>query len=199
MKFCLLPVIALLSLAAGAGTARAGIIFADNFDDGVVSDWTVSSNYAGVSEVAVRSDISVSSDYSLWVSLFAPPGGSDLWTRANHEFRAGTSGDFTLSLSAMSSPCQGCQISYDVLVDGTSVANTVAPSGFDTLSLTLGGLSAGSHELSLGVHTTNASSGRFSATFDSVVISDGLPDAPEPAAFLLALGGVVGLYLRRRF
>ena len=80
-------------------------------------------------------------------------------------------------------------MSYDVLVDGGSLTRTFAPTAFEARSFTLTGLAAGTHTLTLGMHTTNASSGRFNASFDDVRISTTAP-IPEPGTWALMLGGL---------
>ena len=177
-------------LAATTSAASAAtIVFSDDFDDGDVSDWVKSTNYGGSSVVTVRSDSFVSSGFALYTYLDAPPGGTNLVVRASHDFFAPVAGDYLLELSARSSPCSGCTMSYDVLVDGGSLARTFAPTAFEARSFTLTGLAAGTHTLTLGMHTTNASSGRFNASFDDVRISTTAP-IPEPGTWALMLGGL---------
>ena len=175
--------------ATTSGASAATTVFSDNFDDGDVSDWVKSTNYGGSSVVTVRGDSFVSPGFALYTYLDAPPGGGSLVVRASHDFFAPVAGDYLLELSARSSPCSGCTMSYDVLVDGGSLTRTFAPSAFEARSFTLTGLAAGTHTLTLGMHTTNASSGRFNASFDDVVISTTAP-IPEPGAWALMLGGL---------
>ncbi len=188
------------ALAAGtSGASAATVVFADSFDDADVSDWTKSTNYGGTSNVTVWSDALVSPGFALYTYLDAPPGGVNLMVQASHAFVAPVAGDYLLELSARSSPCSGCTISYDVIVDGNRLTRTFAPTSFESRSFTLAGLTSGSHTLSLGVHTTNASSGRFNASFDDVVISTTAP-IPEPGTWALMLGGLglVAMAGRRR-
>lgn len=187
-----------LTLAAPVASA-ATTVFSDNFDDGDVSDWTLTTNYAGTTFLGVRDDAFVSPGFALYTYLQAPPGGIQLVVRGSRTFEAPVAGDYVLDLFARSSPCGGCTISYDVLVNGVSLDRKFAPDAFEARSFALTGLAAGEHTLTLGIHTTNASSGRFSASFDDVVISTTAP-IPEPGTWALMAGGL-GLVLaagRRR-
>ncbi len=163
------------------------VIFSDNFDDGDISDWTKSTNYGSTSAIEASSNFVVSG-LSLNTFLIAPPGGTNLVVRAEHDFFAPVTGTYTIDMDASSAICGGCTISYDVLVDNVlQVRKNITV--FENRSFNIG-LSAGTHTLSLGMHTTNASSGQFNAFFDNVVIltEENVPSAvPEPSSFLLLL------------
>jgi hypothetical protein len=186
-----LVVLSLLSPAAIAAT----VVFSDSFDDGDVSDWVKSTNHAGPSQVDVRSDLFVSPGFALWTYLDAPPGGSNLTTTGTHEFVAPVSGNYELTLSAISTSCVGCTVSYEVFVDGIRLDRKSAPTSFESRLFSLPGLAAGSHTLGLGIHTDVAIAGRFNASFDDVVIST-TALVPEPAAYVtMCIGLVVVFFL----
>ncbi len=196
----LATVFVFLAALSSWSAVRAGVIFSDNFDDGDVSDWTKATNFAGSTTVTVDSVEFVSPGYSLITYLDVPPlSGTNLYVRASHDFVAPTAGNYTLDLWARSAPCQGCVISYDVLVDGTLLDRRQIFT-FESRSFALNGLSAGTHVLSLGMFTTAAFLGRFRAFFDNVTISTAGPLAvPEPAsALLFGAGAFVLLGAARR-
>jgi hypothetical protein len=162
----------LLAIGSGSSTrATAAILFADSFDDGDIGDWSRTSNHGGASGIAIRTDLVVSPGGALTAFLEAPPGGSSLFSRASHGFSAAVTGDFTLTLAALSAPCLGCTISYDVIVDGVLLDRRAAPLAYEARRYDLVGLAAGSHTLTLGMFTDVAFAGRFTASFDDVVIA----------------------------
>jgi hypothetical protein len=187
---------AALSAAALSAPAQAStIVFSDNFDDGDVSDWTFSTNYAaGVAGTDL--------DGVMGPYIDAPPGGNDLYARRSITLDL-LAGDYTLDLDAYAVVCSGCTISYDVIFDGESLTRAAGTNAFEGRSFNLGALSAGSYTLTLGMHTTNASSGHFLAKFDNVVLrGDNLVGGgvPEPATWGLMILGFAGAgaAIRRR-
>ena len=194
-------VLGLLASMACVPAHALTTVFSDSFDDGDVSDW-VGSSSANITSpvVTVRTD-SVSGPGALWTFFDAPSGGAGagfVW--ASHSFVAPVTADYTLDLWARSSPCSGCTMFFDVLVDGHSYTrDDSAQNAFVQRSFNLGGLTAGAHTVTLGMYTSEAFGGRFNASFDDVRISTMAP-VPEPAAAWLLLGGLaaVGAGVRRR-
>lgn len=191
---------ALVAMPAQALVEIGTTVFSDSFDDGDVADWAVSSSSNIVLPVVeVRTDSVVSGPGALWTYFDAPTGGTGAGVvRAAHSFMAPVAADYTLDLWARSSPCSGCTMRFDVLVDGQILSRDgSAPGAFVQRSFSLAGLAAGQHQLTLGMYTDAASSGRFQASFDEVRIST-LAPVPEPAAVWLMLAGMLGLMAGRR-
>lgn len=182
---------------AAAMPLRAAVIFSDDFEDGNVSDWTVSSSAGVITPVVtVRSDSVHAGSYALYTYFDAPTGGTGAnFVRATHSFTAPTAGNYMLDLWARSSPCSGCTMFFDVLVDGVLLAHDgTSPSAFKSVGLSLPGLTASAHTLTLGMYTDAAFSGRFNASFDDVVITS----IPEPATVALLGAGLLVLGFARR-
>ncbi|MBX3486182.1 PEPxxWA-CTERM sorting domain-containing protein [Phenylobacterium sp.] len=184
---------ALSAAALGAQAQAATVVFSDDFDAGVGPEWVFTTNYGGTAGIDAGG--------ILGPYINAPPGGGDLTARATRTLTL-LAGDYTLDLDAWALVCQGCTISYDVLFDGVSLTRTAGTNTFQSRSFDLGALSAGTHTITLGMHTTNASSGHFLAKFDNVVLTgDNLvAGVPEPATWGLMILGFAGAgaALRRR-
>jgi PEP-CTERM motif len=180
-------------------SSMANVIFLDNFDDGDVSDWTVSSLYPGTPMAMVRTDSFVSPSYALYTNFVTPTSSTDYDFQANHVFTAPTAGNYILTLWARSSTCAACIVSYEIRVDGVSLTRTFA-NDFEFRSFALNSLTAGAHTLSLGGYTTNSSRGIRSASFDDVMIESAAEanTTPEPASFGLLLAGLGLLGIARR-
>lgn len=176
-------------LAMMGGSAQAStLVFADDFNDGDFSDWTFSTNYgAGTSGLDPASG-------RLGPYINAPPGGLELTARASRSL-ALLAGDYTLDLDALSVPCGGCVLSYDVLFDGVLLARTASLGVLQHRQFDLGSLTSGAHTLTLGMHTTYAQAGHFLAQFDNVALTADLSSvspAPEPGAWALMILGFGG-------
>jgi hypothetical protein len=184
---------ALAAAAIGTQAQAATVVFADDFNDNDVSDWSFVSNHsvAGVDTGGI-----------LGPYIDAPPGGSDLTARGTRTLTL-LAGDYTLDLDAFAIVCQGCIVSYDVLFDGALLTRTAGANVFQARSFNLGALAAGSHSITLGMHTTNASSGHFLAKFDNVVltgdnlVTGGIPEPSAWALMILGFGGA-GAAIRRK-
>jgi hypothetical protein len=198
-------------LAIGSG-ADATTVFQDDFNDHSVAGWTLTNNYdfaanAAYLGIAASNATAVRDADNAYLETFlnlpqSTPTQNELFVRATHTVTIGTAGDYTLSFTANSAPCQGCIISYDALFDGVLLTRASTYPAFVLRSLALTGVTAGAHTLTLGMHTTGASSGLFIARFDDVAIDSVQPLAtvPEPAAWSLLIAGfaLTGAALRRR-
>ena len=183
---------ALLAIVIGflatAPANGATVVFADTFEDGSVSDWIKSTNFAGTSAITASAKAH-SGAFGLETYLeVPPPSGTNLFVRASHGFVAPVTATYPLDLWARSTICSGCVISYDVILDGASLART-SVSTYQQRSFILNGLSAGAHTLTLGMFTTVAHTGHFFAAFDDVSIST-VVAVPEPAGYLMLLAGL---------
>jgi len=190
---------------------KAAVIFSDNFQDGNVDGWTLSSSHPGLNvgiEASLLgggpsgSDILDGTDQSLRTYLIAPPGAGNTgaFTRATTDFNISNAGDYTLDLEARSRNCSSCDIYYEIFVDGFALwdHNSVGAApvlSFEQKSFDLSSLSLGTHTLTLGMYTTASYSGNFQAFFDDVVIHN---NVPEPSILALMVFGILGLSLSRR-
>jgi hypothetical protein len=181
------------------------IVFSDNFDDGDVSDWVKTDNSGGSvnSFVTTTTALPSGSGLAMLVGFNAPPGGSNVEVRATNTFNAPVAGDYDLDMLASNRVCSGCVMSYDVLLNGSSLGRFQAASNTNVFAhhIDLNGLTAGTHTITLGFHTTGASSGGFTATFDNVEISTHESVVPVPGALvggLTAIGALAAMAGRRR-
>jgi hypothetical protein len=191
-KSYLVSLLATVVIGLSSLSVHSATIFEDNFDDGDVSDWSIVTNFPGVSSVTVRSDSFVSPSFALWTYFDAPPGGTNLFVTAEHTFSAPTAGSYSIALDARSTACDICTISYEVYLDGGLLGSNSAPDAFESFLATPVLLTSGTHTIGLGVRSNFASSGRFNASFDNVVISSIAP-VPEPEAYALMLAGLATL------
>lgn len=192
-------------LAVAAPLANAEILFFDDFEDGDISNWSVILDGSGP-DVAVDKGIeastldSVSGARSLRTYFVSDRGTSaddcnaPCRVLASIDFTVVNPGDYVLDLFARSRDCSGCVISYDILSDGTLLSRANALS-FEQRTFALNGLTAGTHTLRLGMHTTVAFSGAFQAFFDDVCVSSGglseCRAVPEPGPMGILLLGLV--------
>ena len=176
------------AVALCAVQAQAAPVFSDNFNDNDVSDWAFSTNYGGSAGLQAAGVLGPFID--------APPGGENLVARATRTLDL-LAGDYSLTLDAFSVDCDGCVISYDVLFDGALLTRTASAGAWHNgLMFDLGALTAGSHSITLGMHTTRAFNGRFLAQFDNVVLGGEnlvTGGVPEPATWAMMLIGFFGL------
>ncbi len=198
MKKQVLGAAALFASMMLATSAGAVTVFSDDFEDNDDSDWVFSTNYgAGVS------GFDPATNGFLGTFIDAPPGGNDLIARGTRTLTL-LAGNYTLDLDALSVPCSGCVISYDIIFDGNLLLRDPSFGAVEHRSFNLGALAAGNHTITLGMHTTTAQSGHFQATFDNVVL-DGSDlvqpnPVPEPATWAMMLTGFfgAGALIRRR-
>lgn len=184
-----------LLLAAVPFTASAGVIFADNFESGTLSGWTLTTDKNGHMQADTESVHA--GDYALETWFDAPSDATGAgYVRASHAFTVAAEGDYTLGLWAKSAECGGCTMSYDVLLNGDLFTRKNA-ADFEFRTFTLSGLTAGEHTLTLGMFTDAASSGHFSARFDNVSIYNDAAEAPEPGTAFLLGGAALTLCVRR--
>jgi hypothetical protein len=186
------------ALAAAALTAAHGapaaIIFADDFNDDNVSDWTIAPGSKGSAGIAVSGGV-------IETYFNAPASTGAGYAGADHSFiLASDASNVTLKLRGRTLPCGGCVMRYQALIDGSIVVEGTDTSFADwTVPVTL--LNAGTHIISLRHATNAASSGHFAAFFDDVTIEGTLASpVPEPASWALAIGGLLllGNAMRRR-
>lgn len=172
-------------------SAQALVVFSDNFDDGDVSDWTKTDNSGGAinSFVTTTAALPSGSGLAMLVGFNAPPGGSNIIVRATNTFNAPVAGDYDLDLLASNRLCSGCVMSYDILLDSVSYGRFQVASNTEVFAqhIDFDGLTAGLHTLTLGFHTTGASSGGFTATFDNVQVSTQESVVPVPGSILGAM------------
>lgn len=195
--------LAALGLVTATLAAAAPVtVFSDDFEDGSVADWSVSASAGVITPVvATRSDAVHGGLYAMQTYFDAPSGGvGSNFVRASHSFTAAATGDYLLELWARSAPCGGCAMYFDVLVDGMSqLHDGSAQTTYAFRSLTLSNLTAGLHTLTLGMFTTDASSGRFQASFDDVrITTETSATVPEPTTLALVAGGLLLAGARRR-
>jgi hypothetical protein len=198
MKKHLLGAAALLASAMLATSAGAVVVYSDDFNDNDDSDWVFSTNFSGAA------GLDPPTNNYLGPFIEPPPAGVDLIARGTKTLTL-LAGDYTLHVDALSVPCGGCTISYDVLFDGALLQRAASFGSVHNLTFILGARPAGSHTITLGMHTTNASSGHFLATFDNVVLEGAnlvqpTPGVPEPATWAMMLTGFfgAGAFIRRR-
>ena len=191
-------------------SASAATLFSANFNNGDLSGWSLAtSNYAGPSgiETVPNGTLNGTNALGVYLDKFGPPFVEEfnLFVDASNTFTTSLATNVNLSLEALSVVCQGCIISYYVEFDGTRLATAASQGSVHDLSFNLGVLAAGSHTLTLGMHTTRAVSGRFESMFDNILLTGDvavgavpLPGALPLFASVLGLGGFFGWKRKRR-
>lgn len=189
---------AVAGVLLGSAQAHAATVFSDNFNDNDVSDWTLTTNYAGTAGIDAGG--------VLGPYINAPPGSnSHIFAQASKTMLL-TGGDYMLSFDAFSPTCSGCTISYVVTLNGVAEYSHASNGVWDIgRNVNLGPLTTGMYTLGFAMETTNAIAGHFVADFDNVVLDRQEYAAPggavpEPSAWaLMILGfGLAGASLRRR-
>jgi hypothetical protein len=149
--------------------------FYEDFDDGYVGDWILSTSCVRGTKTATTAYYR-SKTYSLMNYVTGACGASYSYSLRN--FTAQATSTYMIDFYTKSQGCSGCTISSRLFVDGTqlfsqSIAGVMAPKSVSK------SLTAGIHELKVGMYTTTSSKGTFPAYFDDIHVRKYI--SPEPA------------------
>lgn len=145
-------------LLVAPGAASALTIYENDFETGDITDFvlTEATVATGLSADFIAVDSPAIGDGALRVALTKQQNtGNDLnpIARVTAEiFVPVAASDYVLDISARTSVCNGCVVSYDVLMDGGLLERDADTAAFAAESYALGFLSVGVHLLTLGVH-----------------------------------------------
>jgi hypothetical protein len=182
--------LAAVALASAASSSALTVVFADDFEDGNVGDWSEAAQFPEIASV-FTSTRHHSGSFGLGVSINVSPSMPFSFASASREFIAPAAGDYYLDLwvrtdeASMSSLMSAAM--YTVRVDNRGIAARISSQTFRHVTFVLDNLSTGAHTLSLGVVNTfpsfgdlsNWRGGLYSAFFDDVSIAT-TAQAPIP-------------------
>lgn len=185
-----LALLGCMTILGSTNASAAMIALEDHFDEGIISDWSLSSSYESGDFMQLAGTLP---DQYLQVGLTKPPGGPTIqnqWSVASQTFNADIAGDYTLDFNAQTSICNGCSdLTWTIYLDGVIIEEQIG-TAWQGGSITLPSLD-GIHTIGLGVWTDNINNGTVFANFDDVVISTSV--VPLPTAIWLFGSGLIGL------
>lgn len=204
--------LAAVALASAASSSALTVVFADDFEDGNVGDWSKTAQFPDIASV-FTSTSHHSGAFGLGVSINVSPSMPSSFASASRQFIAPVAGDYYLDLwvrteeASMSSLMSAAM--YTVRVDNRGIAARISSQSFRHMTFVLDNLLTGVHTLSLGVANTfpsfgdlsNWRGGRYSAFFDDVSIATTAQvPIPEPGTYGLLAPALCLLWIscRRR-
>jgi len=172
------------------GSGEKTFAFFDDFDDGYTGDWVLSTSCVRGVKTATTA-YSTSKPYSLMNYVTGACGASYSYSLRN--FTATTASTYRINFYTKSQACTGCTIYSRLFVDGTQVFSQSITGAMAARNVSRS-LTAGSHELKIGMYTTTSSSGTFPAYFDNIIVQKYV--TPEPTAKIGSETNVSSFYLR---